>query len=143
MNNCLNCGAVLSLGASDCARCGKSISGGDAILQPVDTLDPTDSLLGNLWSGNYTLAKTYWLFGSGGAILLGILYIALIAITRSTFVALVGLLALWGWHIFISVAIWRSAGKYTGSKVWSVLARGVVVIGALMLLRSVGQLFTA
>jgi hypothetical protein len=141
MNNCVNCGAVLSLGASDCARCGKSIAGEVSVPQPVDTLDPTDSFLGNLWSGNYTLVKTYWLFGFAGGIAIAILYIALVGITRSALVAFLGLVGLWGWQIFISVAIWRSAGKYTGSKGWSVLARVAVVIGALQLVRTTADFF--
>jgi hypothetical protein len=33
--------------------------------------------------------------------------------------------------LFMAVAIWRSAGNYTGSKLWAVLARVAVVIGVI------------
>lgn len=141
MNNCTNCGAALSLGAADCARCGTSIVGHVAPHEPVDTLDPTDNVLGNLWSGNYTLVKTYWLFGLVGGIAVTVLYLAVVGVTRSAFVAILGWLGVCVWQFFISVAIWRSAGKYTGSKVWAVLARVGVVIGIVRLMHATGEFF--
>lgn len=141
MQNCAKCGATITTGASDCARCGTPILPEAPSPVQQDSLDPTDGFIGNLWSGNYALVKTYWLFGFVGGLAIAVLYAALVGVTQSPTVALVGLLAIWGWQFFISVAVWRSAGKYTGSTIWKVLARAAVVFSALRLVKETLDLF--
>lgn len=141
MLNCAKCGSTITIGASDCARCGTSVQPEAAVPVQQDSLDPTEGMIGNLWLGNYTLVKTYWLFGILGGLAVALVYVVLLAATKSPVVALLGFLAIWGWQVFISVAIWRSAGKYAGSAIWKVLARLAVVVGVLRLTIETLKLF--
>lgn len=134
MQPCPQCNAVITPGATDCSACGALIRPEAPAPVTRDTLDPSDGLIGNLWEGNYSLVKTYWLFGVVGGLALSLAYLILVGVTQSMGVIFFGLLVLIGWQIFSSVAIWRSAGKYTGATVWKVLARAVVVISAVRLL---------
>lgn len=109
--------------------------------QQGDALEPGLGIAANLWRGNYALGKTYWLFGLLGGIALGLTVGLGIAFTQSGFLALSGMAALWAWQVFISVAIWRSAGKYTGPRIWAVLARLALVLGFLQLVGATAEVF--
>jgi len=95
------------------------------------------SLIARLWRGNVSLFKTYWGFGVLGGILLNIAYflfvennymrIASLRYGEYIFYAISILAVLYS--IFILIAIWRSAGKYTGRRLWSILARIAVILG--------------
>jgi hypothetical protein len=100
---------------------------------PCDTgLDA--AMVTNLWRGDLPLAVTFWLFGVGALaaleglfVYLGIAHPAgtLGVRTALTLLALNAATAVY-W-IFVSVAIWRSAGAYEGPQLWSLLARGLVL----------------
>jgi hypothetical protein len=141
MQACVSCGATLSIGASDCAACGASVRPEAPPVGSGEQIDATLGIFRNLWRGNYGLPKTYWQFGFPGGIVVGLLFIGAVKATESAIVVLVGLLGLWAWQVVIGVAIWRAAVKYPGSKLWSVLARGVVVLGTLQLIRATAHLF--
>jgi hypothetical protein len=98
-------------------------------------------VIGNLWEGNYTLFKTYWLFGTVGGLAVTLAFIMLVGLTASAPIVLLGLAALCAWQFFISVAIWRSATKYTGTAIWKVLAKIAVVFGAVLLVKELVSLF--
>jgi hypothetical protein len=92
-----------------------------------------------LWTGRIPLPKTYWVYG---ALVLAPPTVTLLAIEAFTGkpasprylvpAFLIGMLLRAYW-IFISVAIWRSAGNYTGRIIWGALARMAVVFGYLRL----------
>lgn len=83
--------------------------------------------LTKLWRGEESLASTYWIFGMvGTGIFKGVLYLTqgLVAVN----IAILALAIIYA--AFVYVAIWRSAIHYQGPRLWSVLARVMVVIGA-------------
>jgi hypothetical protein len=112
-----------------------------AVPEPQDAIDPSHGVAVNLWRGNYTLVKTYWLFGIVGGLALGLAVGVLLAITTSVVLALFGIATLWAWQVFVSVAIWRSAGKYTGARIWKILARIALVLSFLQLLGATAGMF--
>jgi hypothetical protein len=143
MQACSKCAAALTPGASDCAVCGAPLRPEPNMPVQRDMLDPEIGIAANLWRGNYTLVKTYWLFGLLGSIGLGLTVAIAAQITKSPLILLSGLASLGVWQVFISVAIWRSAVKYGGAKIWSVLARVAIFTGFLQPLRATGELFGA
>ena len=95
-----------------------------------------------VYAGNVSLRITFWYFLAGAAILINVLNHALAtmlpqpdyldpAVTNLnpqvilffTFMALRTL-----HHIFASIAVWRSSAKYPGKKVWSYIARFLMII---------------
>ena len=91
-----------------------------------------------LWQGEVALIKTYWLYGAlGSFLLLGIPVIVfeLSGVYGTTDLATLITLFIYSlvfvpaYIIFVSVAIWRSANRYTGSVWWAGLAKLAVVVG--------------
>ena len=101
--------------------------------------------LRTLWRGEIPLWKTFWLFGTGIPLLFSFIFICSQTIMTNILgkysnilyidFFLIGIFVVYG--IFIIVAIWRSAKKYQGSKVWSLL---VTLINILVLLWCGGNL---
>jgi hypothetical protein len=88
-----------------------------------------------LWQGEVSLAMTYWVWGA----LAGFVAMILAAIVSET-APLLGLLlgpVMIGYYVFIVIAIWRSAGRYPGPRVWAALAKIMVVLS---ILRSCGEI---
>ena len=81
----------------------------------------------NLWRGNAGLAKTYWLWGGLPSIPWGI---ALSLVDPGSNIALLVVLALIVYYVIVYVGIWRAASRYEGTKVWAILAKVLVSIGA-------------
>jgi hypothetical protein len=100
-----------------------------------------------LWRGDLPLWKTYWGFGFLGSLFF-VAAVTYIDTNSLHFFALSGAASLsWavratalGYGVLLWVAIWRSAGKYTGPGVYSGLARTSVVLGILASLGSASQL---
>jgi hypothetical protein len=75
-----------------------------------------------VWRGEVALWKTFWLFGLGGGILLGLpIFGALLAMTdvpddttASYFLMAIGALLLYG--VWAFVGIWRAANHYQGKR---------------------------
>jgi len=97
------------------------------------------SYLIRLFRGDVSLPITYWVFGGLiGGVGLNVIEKQIeahrAAIVASSFgrwfVNGFSFLTI-AYTVFIFIAIWRSAGKYTGTKVWAVLARVAVGLGAL------------
>ena len=92
-----------------------------------------------LWRGEIPLGRTYWVFG--------VLFFSLLTLPGYFIVPIVsgsanvepsasivfGRMAyaifVFAYTVFISVAIWRSAGRYEGPPIRAVLARIMVVVG--------------
>lgn len=95
-----------------------------------------------LWRGELPLATTYWVFGVllggvgsclGWAVIarrLTPLYLAGRGYALGVIYAFVLVAILYG--IFVSVAIWRSANKYTRPRRWQGLAKSGVVVGLIL-----------
>jgi hypothetical protein len=88
------------------------------------------NLLVRLWRGDVALRITYWVAGVIGG-LLGTILASLAILSGSLILQLSAFVLLAGHYIFMLIAIWRSAGKYTGNKIWAHLARLSLVIGFL------------
>jgi len=94
--------------------------------------------LGQLWRGEFSLAKTYWLYGIGGLIVLNALVGGLLIYASQASLSLLSALVLLtlalgaaAYAFIVSVAIWRSAGNQDSHLVWRGLARLVVVSGGI------------
>lgn len=101
-------------------------------------------LLQRLWQGKLPLWITYWLWGVGG----NMAFVALLALVYLRAGGEGGgLAALWlvyglslGWFVLIFGAIWRAAGRYRGPRLWAVLARAGVLVGAMRMALEAGLL---
>lgn len=131
MDACRSCGATLSLGASDCAGCGTLVRPEPPGPGTGEQLDPNLDFFANLLQGNYGLGTTYWLYGVLIALVYGAVVGVVIAVSASPVVTLLGVAAIAAYQALVSLAIWRAAAKYPGSKVWAVLARVAVVVAGL------------
>lgn len=114
----------------------------------VETAGALRERLGQLWHGEISLAKTYWLYyvlpllPPGTAMRMideqlryqtnlepGTLQFYL-----SVYPVLAVLVG--GWAAFMLVPIWRSATRYDGPAMWRWLAKFVVILGVLVLVFS-------
>ena len=84
-----------------------------------------------LWRGEVPLARTGWIFGVLGLVLL---IAPLVVLTRtgvpaaaSSPVALALSVAILAYAGFIGVAVWRSADRYRGAQAWRWVAKGSVL----------------
>ncbi len=87
-----------------------------------------------LWRGEVPLAKTGWLYGLVGLLLLAfpitlLSGLGLVSAARPLLLTLSAAILLYA--PFIAVAIWRSAGNYRGKFAWRLLAKGSVLFVAL------------
>ena len=90
----------------------------------------------SFFSGGLGLAKTYWIFGFIGTFIIKMIMTAMIINGAS--VALFILLGL-GYSIPVWIAIWNSATKYNGFKLWSILAKVAVILGIVLSLAQFNQ----
>ena len=104
------------------------------------------SFISRLFNGDVSLSVTYWVFGVIiGNVVLGTLYSLIdakyfeIASKIGTLPINIFLIITLAYNIFILIAIYRSAVKYTGNKIWSILARILVVINTIF---SIGVFIT-
>ncbi len=93
------------------------------------------SLIKTLWHGDVALAKAAWIYGAFGSIILAF-PLNLINATGGSydqsgafyFFILVHSVIVLTYTGFISVAIWRSAAKYTGLWLWPLLVKLSIVL---------------
>jgi hypothetical protein len=136
-NNCHKCGAQLIDVSTNSPP--KTIANGKTINEPASihldanqekriepqiNADSQKGFLGNLISGNFGLAKTYWVYGVLGAVIVSI-FLEL-ADFNAMYIAV--LLLYFVYHIIVIIGIWRASAKYEGAKAWRVLARISVVL---------------
>lgn len=86
------------------------------------------NLIVRLWRGDVPLRITYWIAGVLGG-LVGTILASLAILSGSLLLQLLAFVLLAGHYVFILVAIWRSAGKYAGNRLWAHLARISLVVG--------------
>lgn len=97
----------------------------------------SDGFFNKLSRGDYGLVKTYWLYGIAVGFVVSIVF----SIIKSPGMIAIALLAYVAYEIPVLFGIWHSATKYTGPKVWAVLAKVACVLGALMLLGGLFAIF--
>lgn len=93
------------------------------------------SLIKELWYGDVALAKAAWVYGALGCILLAF-PLNLVNATGVNFAQsgalhyfiLAHSVIVLSYTVFISVAIWRSAAKYTGLWLWALMVRVSIVL---------------
>lgn len=87
-------------------------------------------------SGHIPLARVFWLYGVVGVFVLGFVVELLGALSPGLrqLVAAVLLVHLLAWY----VALWQSAGRYTGPALWKWAARGAVLLPLVGLMLAVG-----
>lgn len=90
------------------------------------------SFLSNLIKGEIALWKTYWLFGVVGNIVATFLINVFAYFSETLFFLILVLMIIY--KIIVFIAIWNSASKYTGVKVWAILAKIMVVLGFISIL---------
>jgi hypothetical protein len=78
--------------------------------------------------GDLGLAKTYWLFGVVGSLVISLISRLFISIGSEPIIFIIIILA---YSAVLWIAIWNSATKYEGEKIWAILAKIVVVLGVL------------
>ena len=79
-----------------------------------------------LWKGDVPLWQSFWVFGVAGSLSLYLgLFLLIPALSLPLVFAYVAVI--YTYLVFVLVAIWRSATKYTGNKVWAYLSKFVVV----------------
>lgn len=78
-----------------------------------------------IWSGDFGLAKTYWLYWV--LVLIAVNTVVIIRPTTATLV--IAALAYIAYLIPAVIGIWRAANRYEGRKIWAVLAMISVVLG--------------
>ena len=93
-----------------------------------NTSEVTDKgFIKQLIDGDFGLAKTYWLYFVLGGIAVNLLLMIPIS-SSSLGLIVVSMLAAIAYYIVVLTGIWNSASRYTGSKIWSVLAK--IIVGA-------------
>ena len=101
----------------------------------------------DLWRGDVPLVWTYWGFG----VVVTLVFVGLFAIVgnnlsgfdrSAALIATVIALFVFAivYTVFVWIAIWRSASKYTGRRMWRILAKTVVVLGVLGTISKLGKL---
>lgn len=99
---------------------------------PLATKEP--NYIVQLFRGDVPLPITYWIFG----VVISLAFRIPRGIIESNYLDIIsyplgaGLIVAFDWFVFgyglfIFVAIWRSAGKFEGNKFWAILARIIVV----------------
>jgi hypothetical protein len=85
-----------------------------------------------LASGDFGLAKTYWLYG----VLAGLIVNAVTRAIPSVGILAVVLAVTIVYQVLALLGIWRAADRYQGRKVWAILAKIATVLGWLGVLTS-------
>ena len=112
------------------AVCGLEVTQKGALREP-ESAQSLSKLAINLWTGNVSLVKTFWLYYFVGGHVVSIpLYIQSSLAPGAVLDLLVTLwMPIWvAYFVVMTVAVWRSATSYTGPKYWAILAKGMMII---------------
>ena len=85
-----------------------------------------------LMDGDFGLAKTYWFYGFLVGIIFGV--VAQVVMSISPILYLLVLLIEIAYDIPLMIGIWRAANRYTGPKIWAILAKIAVILGVLSII---------
>jgi len=77
------------------------------------------------FEGKLSLPMSFWVFGFIGSVVMG--FVGMIITQDMGMTRVVAL----PWHVFMVIGVWRSSNNYKGSKVFSILAKIMLVIWSL------------
>ena len=101
--------------------------------------EPDKKILAKIIDGDYGLATTFWGFNFLGGLVFGFLiFIAFSSRLSGLFVVTVILGGIY--NVITMIGIWNAANYYEGDTIWPILAKILVVIGAINLVYSLFQL---
>ncbi len=98
-------------------------------LETVANASTEKGFFWKLANGDFGLAKTYWVYG----VLVGVVVNIITNVVTSIGGLVILILAYTAYQIPVIMGIWRAANKYQGPKIWAILAKIAVVLGAIML----------
>jgi hypothetical protein len=88
-----------------------------------------------LWRGEVAMARAFWeyalAYGSLANLITTMLALAVLMSGLPVLAVAIFLLPL-PYNVLMIVAVWRSAGRYHGAPMWATLARGAVVVWAVL-----------
>jgi len=74
------------------------------------------------FEGKLSLPISFWVFGFIGSVIMG--FIGMVITQDMGMMRVVAL----PWHIFMVIGVWRSSNNYKGSKIFSILAKVMLVV---------------
>ena len=77
------------------------------------------------FEGKLSLPISFWVFGFIGSVVMG--FVGMIITQDMGMTRVVAL----PWHIFMVIGVWRSSNNYKGTKIFSILAKIMLVIWSL------------
>jgi len=89
-----------------------------------------------LSDGDFGLAKTYWLYGVLVSIVWNILIQGAI-LSDSIALIIVVLLVTIIYSVFLLTGVWNASNRYTGLKIWAILAKIYVVLSVITLVLTI------
>ena len=106
----------------------------------------SSDLIGRIWRGEESLAKTYWIYGGIGLVLLHYVSVATLLLAFKVplfgailFIAL-EITIIW-YHGLVIGGVWRSSARYNGNPIWKILARIMAVFGVFAMAQKINFLF--
>jgi len=104
--------------------------------------------VGDLWRGDVPLVLTYWMYGFVVGVAFAMAFFAIDYLVTGLAegfgpMFILGLMLVYFvYTAFINVAIWRSASKYRGRKLWAILAKIMVLVSWAALIREAWQIYS-
>ena len=90
-----------------------------------------------LWQGKLALEDAFWNWAVFGGLIVNlsssVIFLFLIMADRAALAFIIGYGFSVPYNVIVSVAVWRSAGRYSGERRWADLARMVTIIGMILL----------
>jgi hypothetical protein len=77
------------------------------------------------FEGKLSLPISFWVFGFIGSVVMG--FVGMIITQDMGMTRVVAL----PWHIFMVIGVWRSSNNYKGTKIFSILAKIMLVVWSL------------
>ncbi|MGE5147806.1 MAG: hypothetical protein ACM3N5_13725 [Candidatus Eiseniibacteriota bacterium] len=95
-------------------------------------MERTRSRLATLWSGEAPLGEVFWTYAVAGGLLVNAigttLYLWALSAGASLVLIYLPMLAPIPYNLFMLVAVWRSAARYTGPRERAELARAAIIL---------------
>ncbi len=112
-------------------------------------LDRIEDFFSDLTSGNYSLPMTYWVYGVLGGFVWAVAISSIVGALSSQVgaeslrsILQVLYLMMLGYFAAVYIGIWKSADKYEGNKIWSVLAKFIVIVTSIPMIAGTLKIIT-
>ncbi len=94
-------------------------------------------LVKDLWAGEVPLGRAFWRYAIGYGLLLNLASHGLLLILVSNEAGLAAIALAFAlplpYNLLVVVAVWRSAGRYAGSRTWAEAARVAALVWMVVL----------